>query len=42
MATLHRIAHILKAASIPPQGALLLTASGGLELIAFAQVQPGW
>ncbi|WP_282270976.1 hypothetical protein [Stenotrophomonas sp. PS02298] len=41
MATLHRIAHIHQAESIPPQGALLLAASGGLELIAFAQVQPG-
>lgn len=42
VATLHRIAHILQAESIPPHGALLLVAGGDLELIAFAQVQSGW
>jgi tRNA (cmo5U34)-methyltransferase len=42
VATLHRIAHILQAESIPPHGALLLVAGSDLELIAFAPVQSGW
>lgn len=43
MAALHRMAHILLAESVPPQGeVLVLGAGGGLELNAFAQAQPGW
>lgn len=43
MAALHRMARILLAESVPPEGeVLVLGAGGGLELNAFAQAQPGW
>jgi tRNA (cmo5U34)-methyltransferase len=43
MAALHRMAHVLLAESVPPQGeVLVLGAGGGLELDAFAQAHPGW
>lgn len=40
---LHRMAGLLLAEHVPPDGrVLVLGAGGGLELRAFAQMQPGW
>lgn len=43
IAALHRMAHVLMAESVPPEGeVLVLGAGGGLELAAFAEARPGW
>lgn len=40
---LHRMAYLLLAEKVPSEGrVLVLGAGGGLELKAFAQMQPGW
>ena len=40
---LHRMAHLLLAEHVPPDGrVLVLGAGGGIELRAFAEARPGW
>lgn len=40
---LHRMSGLLLAEAVPPEGrVLVLGAGGGLELRAFAEMQPGW